>query len=53
MQSLDEFGPVEKRFLIFANVVLLSSYFLPLEEGVAVHLNKIESPSPKDALCHV
>ena len=25
----------------------------PLEKGVALHLNKLESPPPKDALCLV
>ena len=24
---------------------------LPFEKGVVLHLNKLESPSPKDALC--
>ena len=28
-------------------------YYLPLESGLALHLNKLESPSPKDALCQV
>ena len=27
--------------------------YLPLEKGGALHLNKFESPSPKDALCQV
>ena len=27
------------------------SNFLPLKKGGALHLNKIEAPSPKDALC--
>ena len=27
--------------------------YLPLEKGGALHLNKLESPSPKDALCQV
>ena len=27
--------------------------YLPLEKCVAFHLNKLESPSPKDALCQV
>ena len=28
-------------------------YYLPLEEDVDLHLNKLESASPKDALCLV
>ena len=26
---------------------------IPLENGMAIHLNKRESPLPKDALCQV
>ena len=37
----------------FVNVFLLSRNHLPLEKGLALHLNKLESPSPKDALCQV
>ena len=32
---------------------LLCHYYLPLEKDVAVHLKKLESPSPNDALCQV
>ena len=35
------------------NVFLLFHNYLPLEKGRALHLNKIESPSPMDALCQV
>ena len=28
-------------------------YNLPLEKGVALHLNKFECPLPEDALCQV
>ena len=38
-----------KRCLNFVNVFALFHYYLPLELGVALHLNKIESPLPKDA----
>ena len=38
-----------KKTLVF----LLFRYYIPLEKGVALHLNKLESASPKDALCHV
>ena len=40
----------EKIFLHFINVFLLFHNFPSLEKGVALHLNKLESPSPKDAL---
>ena len=40
-------------FFNFINVFLLFPNYLPLEKGGALHLNKLESPSPKDALCHV
>ena len=37
----------------FRHVILLFCYHLPLEKSVPLNLNKIESPSPKDVLCHV
>ena len=37
----------------FVNVFSLFPYYLPLERGVALHLNKLEFPSPKDALYQV
>ena len=40
------------RFLKFVNVFSLFRNYLPLGKGVALHLNKLESPLPKDALCH-
>ena len=42
-----------RRFLNFVNVYLLFHNYLPLEKGRALHLNKLGSPSPKDALCKV
>ena len=42
-----------RRFLNFVNVFLLFPIYIPLEKAVALHLNKLESPSPKDALCQV
>lgn len=42
----------EEDFLI-VNVFLLFGSYPPLENGVALHLNKLESFSPKDALCKV
>ena len=37
----------------FVSVFLLFRNYLPLEKGGALHLNKLESSSPKDALCQV
>ena len=37
---------------IFNNISYFC-YYLPLELGVALHLNKLESPLPSDALCQV
>ena len=42
-----------RRFLNFINVFSLFRNYLPLEKGGTLHLNKLESPSPKDALCQV
>ena len=52
MPSLVEIGSVvlEKRFLNFVNVFSLFRNYLPLEKGRALHLKKLEFPSPKDAL---
>ena len=38
-------------FLNLGNVISLFRNYLPLETGVTLHLNKLESPFPKDALC--
>ena len=53
MLSLDEIGSVdlEKKSFKFINVFSLFHNKLPLEKGVALHLNNLESPSPKNALC--
>ena len=53
--SLITIGPVvlEKKIFNFVNVSLPFRNCLPLEKGVALHLNKLEYPSPKDALCQV
>ena len=56
MPSLVETDPVvleKKIFFNFLNVFSLICNYLPLEKGRALHLNKLESPSPKDALCQV
>ena len=44
-----------RRFLNFVNVFLLfhNYMYLPLKKDVAHHLNKLDSPSSKDALCQV
>jgi hypothetical protein len=53
--SLIEFGLLvleEKIFKIFS-VFLLFCYYLPLEKGVPLHLNKLDSPPPKDDFCQI
>ena len=40
-----------RRFLNFVNLFSLFGSYLPIENGGAFHLNKLEFPSPKDALC--
>ena len=44
---------LRRRFLYFFNVFLLLRNYLPLEKGGAHHLNKLESPSHRDALCQI
>ena len=53
--NLVEIGPLvlEEKILNFVNVFSLFRKYLPLKNGVALHLNKNESPSPKNALCKV
>ena len=56
MPSLVEIGPVvleNKIFFNFVNLFLLFLNYLPLEKGGALYLNKLDSSSPKDALCQV
>ena len=51
MPSLVEIGHVflEKKIILnFVNVFSLFRNYLPLEKGRALHLNKLESPSPGD-----
>ena len=43
----------EDFFFNFVNVFSLFRNYLPLDEGVALHMNKLESSSHKDALCQV
>ena len=42
-----------RRFLQVLNVFLLYPMYLPFEKGVTLHMNKIEIPLPKNALCQV
>ena len=55
--SLVEIGPVvlEKKIKIlnFVNVFSQFRNYPPLEKDGVLHLNKLESPSPKDDLCQV
>ena len=44
---------LRRRVLKFINVFSLFRYYLPLENGGALYLNKLESSLPKDALCQV
>ena len=41
-----------RRFLNFINGILLFRKHLSLEKGMALHLNKLEFPSP-NSFCHV
>ena len=53
--SLVEISSVvlEKKIFTFVNVFSLFLNDLTLEKGGALHLKKLESPLPKDALCQV
>ena len=56
VSSLVVIGPVvleEKIFFNFVNLFSLFRNYLPLEKGGALHLYKLESPTPKNALCQV
>ena len=46
-------GSGEEDFIFSTMYFSLFRNYLPLEKGGALHLNKLESPSPKDALCQV
>ena len=46
-------GPGEEDFLFSTMYFSLFRNYLPLEKGGALHLKKLESPLPKDALCQV
>ena len=44
---------LRRRFLNVVNVFSLLPYHLPLKKGGDIHLNKLESSSPKNVLCQV
>ena len=46
-------GSIEEFFFYFVNVFSLFRNYVPMENGGALHLNKLESPSPEDTLCQV
>jgi hypothetical protein len=52
---LTDFGllVLEKRIFKNFSVFLLVRYYLPLEKGYPLPLNKLEFPLPKDDLCQV
>ena len=43
----------EKDYSNFLKVFTLFLIYLFFEKGVTLHMNKLESPSPKDALCQI
>ena len=57
MPSLVEIDSVvlEKKIFIFGQMNVFSPFrnYLPLEKSEALHLKKLDFPSPKDALCQV
>ena len=46
-------GSREEYFKFHQCILAIFGYYLPFEKAGALHLKKIESPSPKDALCQV
>ena len=52
MPSFVEIGSVvlEKKIIEFINVFSLFLNYLPLQKSEALHLNKLESHSPEDAM---
>ena len=42
-----------RKFFNFVNVFFLFGNYLTLEKGGVLHLNKLVSPSPKNALCQL
>jgi hypothetical protein len=46
-------GSGEEDFKKFSVHFLFFCYYLPLEKDDPLHLNKLETPPPKDDLCQV
>ena len=46
-------GSGEEEIFNFINIFWLYHNYLPLKKDRALHLNKLQSPSPKDTLCQV
>ena len=42
-----------RRFFKFRQFIFAIRYYIPFEQGGALHFNKLESLLPKDALCQV
>ena len=53
MPSLVEIDPVvlEKKIFKVFDIILIFLLLSPIGKGVTLHLNKLESPPPKNALC--
>jgi hypothetical protein len=53
--NLNKFDQLVPEMKIFENFqcIFTLCYFLPLENGIHLHWNNLESPSPKDDLCQV
>ena len=50
---MDHISHLEREVFKIYQCISLFHYYLPLEIRVALHLNKLESSLPKDALCQV
>ena len=44
---------LKRGFLNIFNIILLFRFYLPFEKGLALYLNKLESPPFEDVLCQV
>ena len=44
---------LEKKFFKFRQHIFTISWLSPLGKGQGLHLNKVESPSPRDTFCQV
>ena len=50
-RPMGQIASLRKLFLIYIYIILLFRNYLPSEQDVAVHLNKLKSPQPKKGLC--